>query len=458
MALPPLVPLEEMVARLERALSGSPADSTELTWIEARRSQEGNGNRRRESFELRERSIVVRVRESGRTGVHRTSHCALAELEQAVREALAQARLAARTPAAQPPAAEPLPEIPGLYDPEVPRLTPARARELVQKTAERGETVRLGWAEGRLAVVNSRSLRRATEVTSAWLEVSRGRAPGAGYAAAVSRSLAAANSAEVWERARRRDAPPGALAELPAKPVAMALAPEAAAVLIDLLNRHALSSISFLDGSSFLSGRIGEELFNTALSLRDDPLQPHGAPFPCDLFGAAKTPMDFVRAGLFVGPVRDERLAQTLGQPPTAHMVAPDEALASHPALPPGDQPEGEALRQADGGIWVGRLGPVEMFDRKALRFRATARGVRRIHGGLPGPALPDLLWEGSLADLLAGPLILGQDTVAVAAGGDPLFGAVSAPLLVLAMTGGSGGSGGTGGAGSLRPDPTPRS
>ena len=52
MAALSFVPVEEMVARLERALAGSPADSTELVWLDARRSQESNGSRKRDRFEL----------------------------------------------------------------------------------------------------------------------------------------------------------------------------------------------------------------------------------------------------------------------------------------------------------------------------------------------------------------------------------------------------------------------
>jgi predicted Zn-dependent protease len=465
MAPPSLVPIEEMVARLERALAGSPAGETELVWLEARRSlesnrQESNGKGRRDSFEAPERSLLVRVRESGRTGLHRTGQTALSELEKAVREALAQARLAAPTPPPRLPegAGDALAQIAGLYDPEIPRLTPARVKELIQKTADRGEIARLGWGEGRLAVVNSRGLRRSVLCTAAWIDVACARAPGAGHAAGVSRSLAGLDAEAVVERARRRNAesagagieeapPAGPLAPLP-----VALAPEAAAVLIDLLNRHALSSLSFLDGVSFLRERTGQEVFHPAISLRDDPLDPHGAPFPCDLLGAAKRPLEIVRNGVFLAPVRDDRLAQRLDLRPTAHLVAPDEARAGHLALGPSPVPDAELLRQADGGLWVSALEPVEVFDPYHLRFRAVARGVRRITaGGALGAALPDLVWEGDLPALLsaAGVLGVGSEAVAVSSGVsgvDPLFGAVSAPLLALAAVTG------------LRPGPTPRS
>jgi predicted Zn-dependent protease len=265
----------------------------------------------------------------------------------------------------------------------------------------------------------------------------------------VARSLAGLDGPAVFERARRRSASPGAFdPEPPGAPVPVVLAPEAAAVLLDLLNRHALSSLSFLDGTSFLCERAGQEVFHPDLTLRDDPLAPRGAPFPFDLLGSAKRPMDLVTRGVFLGSARGERLAEALDLLPTAHLVAPDEACCSHLALQPGACSEEELLRRAEGGVWVNGLEPAEAFDPRALRFRAVARGARRIAGGALGPALPDLVWEGCLPALLARVLGVGNEAVPVvpAPAGDPLLGAFNVPLLAFA------------GVDGLRPEPTPRS
>src|SRR3954447_23874055 len=87
-----------MVPRLDRLIAGSPADETEISWLEVRRGQESNGKRRRDTYELHERTVLFRVRESGRTGMHRTSVSTPPDLENALREAMAQARLAPPSP------------------------------------------------------------------------------------------------------------------------------------------------------------------------------------------------------------------------------------------------------------------------------------------------------------------------------------------------------------------------
>jgi hypothetical protein len=63
------------------------------------------------------------------------------------------------------------------------------------------------------------------------------------------------------------------------------------------------------------------------------------------------------------------------------------------------------------------------------------ARGVRRIENGALGRALPDLLWEASLAEVLTGVLGTGREPVVVA-GDELLLGGVSAPALAVGPAG----------------------
>ncbi|HVT58682.1 MAG TPA: metallopeptidase TldD-related protein [Thermoanaerobaculia bacterium] len=479
MAPSDLTPLSDMTGLLEQALSRSPADATEIGWIEARRAQDGLGRRRREPWSGHERTVLVRVRVGGRTGLHRTGGTTPSDLENAVRDALAQARLAPRS------AAEPLPgaAAPGagngpsaagatgatgaagalvthtdpgagsapLCDPELAAMDPAGTgdwleRQSQQRGAQPGEAAQLTWAHGRVALVNSAGLRRAVEVTAAALEIGCGRGPGAGRAVAAARRLAGLDAPALVERARRWQAP----AEEPdGAPVpdrcAVVLSHQGAAALVELLNRCALSSASFHDGSSALRGNLGNQVFDSGVSLRDDGTDPRGLPFPFDLAGWAKRPVELIGRGTFLTPAVDPRLADELGRSPTPHRVAPDEARPSHLFLyaADGGSTEEELLAAAAGGIWIGTLDRLECFDRHALRFRALARGVRRIVGGAGGregaaalgPALPDLVWEDRLPALLSRVLGIGAEPCVVPTG-DLLFGATSAPLLALSAQG----------------------
>lgn len=448
-AAPPLA-LEERIARLERALADSPADETEIVWLDARRAQESHGRQRTDSVETQERMLLVRVRESGRTGLHRAGSAEPSDLEKAIREALAQARLAdpSPSPLLPPGAADPLPSPAdeGLADPELARLSPARAREILQRLAEPDEQAQLGWAQGFLVVANNRGLRRTAEMTSAWLSVRVSPSPGAGSAEAMARSLQRLDAPAVFARARSRQASlDDATAPLPEGPVPAVLSPEAAGRLIELLNRQALTSITFSGGA--LRDQLGAPVFHPAFSLRDDGTDPQGVPLAFDLLGSARRPVDLVDRGVLLTPAVDDRLASRIGRPPTPHLVALDEARASHLFVLPGELAvaDSELLGRADGGLWIGSLDALEGFDPATLGFRAVARGVRRLDGGALGAPLPDLVWEDDLKALLARVLGVGREAVAIPTG-DPLFGATTAPGLALEEVRG------------LRPAPTPRS
>src|SRR5260370_62109 len=96
-----LASLDEMTARLEQTLGASPADSTEIVWIEARRTQVTAGRGRRDAARATgprrrapcERHLLVRVRQSRRTRLHRTGVVQPPHLQNAARDAMAQAPL-----------------------------------------------------------------------------------------------------------------------------------------------------------------------------------------------------------------------------------------------------------------------------------------------------------------------------------------------------------------------------
>jgi PmbA protein len=218
----------------------------------------------------------------------------------------------------------------------------------------------------------------------------------------------------------------------------MVLSEQSVAALLDLLNRHALASTTLRDGSSCLCGRLGEALFAPCLNLRDDGTDPRALPFPFDLAGWPKRPVDLIVGGVFATPAVDARLGQAIGRQPTPHALAPDESIAANLLLLPGAGgadpvafPETVLLRSVEQGLWIGELASVECFDPRRLRFRAMARGVRRIAGGTLGPPLPDLLWEDALPAVLARAQGLGDRPLAIPTG-DMLFGAIAAPLLAI--------------------------
>ncbi len=428
-------PLTEVVSRLRDAVAGSVADATEAVWLEVLRGRAATAEPDDPPPRWR-RLVQVRVEAAGRLGFHRGEAGDPAALASAVRLALGQSRLAAPGASLDLPGPEEAaraPEVP-LHDAAVAELTPGSARELLAAGEGAGERLGLDWSALRLVVANSQGLVASTEATALTLAARHGDGPGAGWAAASARSLAALAAPRVLERARARAAD-GSPAAAPPATAALLLSPEAAAALVALLNRTALAARPFADGSSYLAGAVGRDVFSPLFGLVDDGGDAAGLPLPFDLSGHAKRRVEMVRAGRLLTPAVDAALAASLGLAATPHDVGGDETRAAHLFVAPGGASD-EALAEAvAGGLWIGELRGLHPHDLVPGRFRGIARNVRRLAADGPGAPVGDLLWEADLREVFSHLVAVGEAPVVFAAGGAP-WGAVSSPALAIAPCG----------------------
>jgi predicted Zn-dependent protease len=435
--------LEQIADHLAEVVERSPADDTEAVWIDTRggeASADADGVRGRDPGPPRG-TVLVRVRERGRVGFHRTGAASATGLDATVRHALGQARLRGEGPPLPlPPAGAAEAEVNDLHDPAVAALDATTACDLL--AAGRGgddsrgdEDLHLTWRELRFALANSRGLNRAAAATCLTLQARCGEGPGAGYGAASARSLAALAAPRVLERARASAAAEddGVESAVPGRAVLL-LSAEAVAALVRLFAACALTSRSFLDETSFLAGRVGETVLAPQLTLVDDGTDAAGLPFPCDFDGWPKRAVPLVEAGVLASPALDPELARRLGRTPTPHAVDFDEARPDHLFVAPGEATMSDLYAAADGGLWIARLEEVRCTDPWRGRFRAVARGVRRATAGGLGAALPDLHWEGELGTALGRVAAVGDQPVVLATGDG--WGGVSAPALVLPEAG----------------------
>ncbi len=431
-------PFDHVSSTFEQILTTSPADETELVWFERKHgcvaSDPDGGPGELGAPRL---TVLIRVVEGGRQGWHRTDLGVGNELESGLRQALALAKAQRR--------AKKRPVLPTdgrelrfprrLLDRDVSRLRPEEARSLLAGWCEPRTQGQLRWSETRLAIFNSHGLRRTAATSELTFEAACGFAPGAGHAAGSARTLKDLQVEEICERARRchTAAEP---AELPAGLMPVLLAPEAVVELLNVLNTFAFAGRAYLEGTSFLVRHRNVQVFDPKLNLRDDATRLPGVPFPFDLEGSAKRPLDLIVEGQPSTLALNQYQGAEAGLRPTAQAVGGQDALFGNLFLLPGETAEDELLAAADGGLRIGWLETPECLEPTHLRIRAVARGVRRIENGRLGAALPDFVWEESLLGTLARLRAVGRDTVVRTAPTTPL-GAISAPSLVLVESGG---------------------
>lgn len=428
----PLLEVEDIAERIETVLEHSPADETEIVWLEVRHGTARRQDKRVDLTLRPERTVLVRVLDLGRVGSLRTGAAEVGQLSDAVRFAMAQARV--REPLSGlphlPADLTPLPENGPLLDPEIAEMSSKRMRSWLLNLPARRETLHATWTHARVLVFNSRKVRRKAETTAIGFEVHAGRMPGAGRSLDASRRFRSLDAKALIERAQSRHAT-GQTAELPQGPLPVLLSPTATIELVDLLNQTSFSAMSYYDGTSFLREHINVQVFDRQLNLRDDGTDPAGLPFPFDLEGTAKHSVDLIHKGAPKTPTLDQRQAAVLGLPPTAHAIGGNNARAENLFLMPGTESADDLLAAADGGLWIGWLENVECFEPKRVGFRTRARGVRLIQNGALGARVPDFIWEDSLLRVFSALAGLGTDT-ARRLGADGYTGGISAPPVAL--------------------------
>ncbi len=432
MAEPTFIPYEQVSAAFERVLAASPADETELVWFERKYSSASSDGDQVDATGRPRLTVLIRVIEGGRQGWHRTDCSRANELETGLRQALLLARVQPRIKKRPvlPTDKRDLRFSPQLLDREVSELDPRQAHCLLDEWCGRGLRGRLDWSETRLAIFNSHGLRRSAATSELTFEAACERG---GRAAGSTRSLKAPGAPAICERARRCCGQ-GARAEMPPGPVPVLLSPESTIVLLNVLNTFALAGRAYLDGTSFLVRHRNLQVFDQGFNLLDDGHRLPGVPFPFDLEGSPKRPLELIVQGQPSTVALNQHQGAEAGMRPTAQAVGGQDALFGNLFLLPGEALEEELLATADGGIRIGWLDPPECFEPSQLRIRTVARCVHRIENGRLGAALPDLIWEESLLRALARLRSIGNEPAVCSTPTTPL-GAISAPAIVLADT-----------------------
>ncbi len=430
-------PYDQVSDLLEQVLDSSPADETELVWFERRHCRATCGDRRGGTAEKPRLTVLVRVVEGRRQGWHRTETADVNQLQSGVRQALALAKVQQRVkrrPVLPTDKRQPR-FVHELLDERISSLEPGSAEELLGSWCAAGVRGRLRWSETHLAVWNSHGVRRSAATTELSFEAVAGDGPGAGRAAGSARTLAVLEPQEICRRAQRLAAgTPAAgapLAELAAGSVPVLLAPEATAELLNVLNIFTFSGRAYLEGTSFLARHRNDQVFDRCFNLRDDGTRMPGVPFPFDLEGSLKRPVDLIVKGQPSSPALNVYQGALAGLRPTAQAVGGQDSFFGNLFLLPGEASEDELLAAADGGLWIGWLDPPECDEPTHLSVRARARGVRRIEGGRLGAPLPDLVWEETLLGALARLRLVGRESVVRSTPTTPM-GAISAPAVVL--------------------------
>jgi predicted Zn-dependent protease len=370
-------------------------------------------------------SVLIRVVRDGRVGTAATNRTDDDGLRAAARRAEAAADAAPPDPGfpGLAPEAEP-PAVEG-WDPETAALAPEEQARLAWRAIEAADGYDLfGFftsGETELAVVSTTGLAVAQTLTDATILALAASESESGYAAASSWRAAALDPAAVARKAVDKAGRTRGARELEPGAYRAVLEPEAFSDLLFAFGYSSLNGLALIEERSYLSGRLGEQVFHESLTLLDDGRDPRGLPKAFDFEGVPKEPVTIVEKGVARDVVWDRRTAARAGggQRSTGHALpAPAQGWGPMPlnlVVRPGDATIDELIERVGDGIHVTRLHYLSVVDgREGIITGMTRDGTFRVEGGELTDPLVNLRFTTSFPELLRTLLGLTRETTLV--------------------------------------------
>ena len=364
-------------------------------------------------------SVTLRVVRDGRIGIVTTNRSDDESLRDAARRAEAAAASARADPAFPGLAApEPVPAVEG-YDEETAALEPA-------EQAERAWAAIEGAPRHDLFGYYTSGVSELAVASTTGVAVSQAMTDVAVVALAAGDGESGYADASAW---RAGDVVPGAVAGEAAQKATRTrkatevepgthravLEPYAFAELVSLFGFTSLASLAFTEGRSFLSGRIGEKIFDERLTIVDDGLDPASLPKAFDFEGVPKRRVALVENGVARDVAWDRRTARRAGRESTGHSLASPEqrhgGIAFNLAVEPGAASAENLVAAVEDGIYVTRLHYVNVVDEREGIFTGMTRdGTFLVEGGRVTRPLVNLRFTTSFPALAEGLLELGSE------------------------------------------------
>ena len=375
---------------------------------------------------IRDETVTLRVVRDGRVGcatTNRTDDEGLAETARHAAKAADSSPVDHSFSGLQEPA--PVPEVAG-YDEATAALTPEDQAEAAAEAIAGAPDLGLygyytsGVTE--IAVASTTGLAVSQAMTDVSVLALAASDYASGYAEATSWRASDLDPAAVAHEAAEKAARTRGAGQIEPQTFRAVLEPYAISELLFYFAFTSLNSLALLEGRSYLSGRLGEKLFDESFTLRDDGLDPRSYPKAFDLEGVPKQPVLIVEEGIARDVVWDRRTAKQAddGHVSTGHALAPPgQAFGPIPfnlAMSGGDAASTDELAERVGdGIYVTRLHYLGVVDpREGIITGMTRDGTFRIEGGKVTTPVVNLRFTTSFPALAAGLLGLTEDVTLV--------------------------------------------
>lgn len=412
---------DERIALARRIVERSPADATEaIVTVEQRALTRYAHEAVHQNVAAGETVVRVRAIVDGRTGVASTGNLDEAGIDAAIARACELARFA--------PAPWMAPSVAGPASPVAP------AQAYVDATAaasadDRGAFARSVFAAARangcwsagyvatgssgVTIATSSGAALAFDGTEAAANVKMVGADSSGFAEQYDADVRTFDGAAIAGRAAQKAVASAAPVAVEPGPWTVILEPPAFGELLHFLESH-FSAQTVDEGASFVSGRLGERVFDEGVTLRDDYADPLHRAMPFDWEGTPTQRLALVENGVARTIVTDREWAARLDCPNTGHALPAPSAAGPRPrnfVVDPGTASLDELIAGTSRGLLISRFWYVRNVDqRRTILTGMTRDGTFLIENGRLAGGVRNLRFNQSLHEAL-GRCTLGRES-----------------------------------------------
>jgi len=365
--------------------------------------------------------VRVRVVFGRRIGVGTTNDLSVQGLRRAVDEASRVAKLQPENPDfVSLPGPRPIRDVQS-YVKNTAEATPEQRAETVQmictRATERGLEAAGAYTTGTFetAVANSLGVDAYDVSTAADLSMVIMGDDSSGYAAQVAMDVGAIDAdrlvAEAVEGAVRGRGP------ITLEPGTYEVVLDTYAVLdiIQFLSYLGFGARAVEEGTSFLTGKLGQKVLGESIDIWDDGHDPSGLPAPFDYEGVPKQRVTLIERGVAEGVVYDSYTAHKAGKESTGHALpAPNPAgpMPTNVFMHPGNATRDDLIRSCKRGVLVTRFWYTEpVHPRLVVVTGMTRDGTFLIEDGQISRPVRSLRFTQSYLDALSQVEAISRET-----------------------------------------------
>ena len=364
-------------AVLDRALALSKADETEaLIGASDSSLTRFMHHSVHESVSERNRQLSVRAVVGKRIGVAGTNKLDEAGIAAVVARAYESAKISTEDAdfPGLPGPADGLVEAPSPYDETTASATAdmrAAAVNDVTKVMRLHNLYAAGYVSTQsdaFAIANSKGVKRFHRSSDSAINIKAIGSDSSGYAEGFSRRFDDLEPAKLADRAAKKAVAGKSPRALEPGKYTVIMEPAAFREFVGYLSWIGFGAQSFEEGSSFMSGRLGDKIVGDNVTIRDDYTHPLGNGIPFDFEGFPRKQVTLIERGIARDVVYDSYYAAKLRHANTGHALpAPnsDGPMPLNIVVDPGASPVEDMIKATQHGVLVTRTWYIRLVDQK---------------------------------------------------------------------------------------------